>query len=130
MSRYGVVMMAVLTQLVFECDDPVPVAAFWQDVLDLAPAEGTDDWLTLQWEPVGRFSFHRVEGYVPPPWPGESGQQQVHFDLLVDDLQAASATVERAGGTPLTGVMDPGPKAWRIFVDPAGHPFCLVSVPE
>ena len=98
--------------------------------LDVSFEEGTDDWLTLQWEPVGRFSFHRVEGHVSPQWPGETGQQQVHFDLLVDDLQAASATVERAGGTPLTEVMDPGPKAWRIFADPAGHPFCLVSVPE
>ena len=27
-------------------------------------------------------------------------------------------------------VMNPGPKAWRIYADPAGHPFCLVSVPE
>ncbi|WP_238146650.1 VOC family protein [Ornithinimicrobium murale] len=86
--------------------------------------------MTLRWEPVGRFSFHRVAGYRPPVWPGEHGEQQAHFDLLVDDLHAAAIAVENAGARPLADVLDPGPKAWRIYADPAGHPFCLVSVPE
>ncbi|WP_040283223.1 VOC family protein [Tessaracoccus massiliensis] len=119
-----------LTQLVLECDDPQRLAAFWQQVLDLGPATGDPDWLTLQWEPVGRFSFHRVEGYQAPTWPGDVGAQQAHFDLLVDDLEQAARTVLEAGGTPLTDVLDPGPKGWRIYADPAGHPFCLVTVPE
>ncbi|EFP57040.1 VOC family protein [Dermacoccus sp. Ellin185] len=119
-----------LTQLVFECEDPEVVALFWQRVLDLEPPQGEPDWLTLQWQPVGRFSFHRVEGYQAPTWPGANGQQHVHFDLLVEDLQKASFAVMEAGGAPLTAVLNPGPKAWRIFADPAGHPFCLVTVPE
>jgi hypothetical protein len=119
-----------LTQLILECDDAVLLARFWQAVLDLPEPEGDRDWLTLRWEPVGRLSFHRVAGYRPPAWPGAHGEQQVHFDLLVDDLDDAVAVVERAGARPLTDVMDPGPKAWRIYADPAGHPFCLVSVPE
>lgn len=123
--------MAVrMTQLVFECEDPERSAHFWAQVLDLDPPHGDPAWLTLHWEPVGRFSFHRVERYRPPVWPGESGEQQTHFDLLVDDLDEASRTVEQAGGTPLTAVLDPGPEAWRIYADPAGHPFCLVTVPE
>jgi predicted enzyme related to lactoylglutathione lyase len=119
-----------LTQLVVECDDPERLARFWQDVLDLPEPEGSTDWMTLRWEPIGRFSFHRVAGYRPPAWPGEHGEQQVHFDLLVDDLHDACRAVEGAGARPVTDVMDQGPKAWRIYVDPAGHPFCLVSVPE
>lgn len=119
-----------LTQLVLECRDPCVEATFWQRVLDLPPATGDDEWLTLDWEPVGRLSFHRVPDHEPPQWPGPSGEQQIHFDLLVDDLPEASATVIAAGGQPLTDVLDPGPKAWRIFADPAGHPFCLVTVPE
>lgn len=119
-----------LTQLVFECGDAEQLARFWQEVLDLPAAVGDADWLTLRWEPVGRLSFHRVAGYRPPAWPGEHGEQQVHFDLLVDDLRDAGRAVERAGARPLTDVLDPGPKAWRVYADPAGHPFCLVSVPE
>ena len=119
-----------LTQLVLECDDPERLARFWQEILDLPEPEGDSDWLTLRWEPVGRFSFHRVAGYRPPAWPGEHGEQQVHFDLLVDDMDDACLAVEQGGAHPLTDVVDPGPKAWRIYADPAGHPFCLVSVPE
>lgn len=119
-----------LTQLVFECRDPRVEATFWQRVLDLPAATGDDDWLTLEWEPVGRFSFHRVPDYMPLAWPGERGEQQAHLDLLVEDLEEACAAIEAAGGRPLTDVLDPGPKAWRIYADPAGHPFCLVTVPE
>lgn len=119
-----------LTQLVLECDDAERLARFWQEVLDLPDPEGDSEWLTLRWAPVGRFSFHRVAGYRPPSWPGERGEHHAHFDLLVDDLDEALRAVESAGAHPLTAVMDPGPQAWRIYADPAGHPFCLVSVPD
>lgn len=119
-----------LTQLVFECSDPVELAAFWQDVLDLPVPSGDSDWMTLDWAPVGRLSFNRVDNYRAPEWPGERGSQQVHFDLLVSDLNDACRRVEAAGARPLTVVQDPGEKEWRIYADPAGHPFCLVSVPE
>jgi hypothetical protein len=119
-----------LTQLVLECDDAELLARFWQEVLELPEADGDADWRTLRWEPVGRFSFHRVADYRAPAWPGERGEHHAHFDLLVDDLSTACVAVEQAGATALTDVMDPGPRAWRIYADPAGHPFCLVSVPE
>jgi Glyoxalase-like domain len=119
-----------LTQLVLECDDTEQLARFWREVLGLPEPEGDSDWMTLRWEPVGRFSFHHVAGYRAPAWPGERGEQQAHFDLLVDDLDAASLVVEKAGARPLTDVLDAGPKAWRVYADHAGHPFCLVSVPE
>lgn len=119
-----------LTQLVLECGDAEQLARFWREVLDLAEPEGDADWLTLRWEPVGRLSFHRVSGYRPPAWPGKHGDQHVHFDLLVDNLYEACAVVESAGALPLTDVLSPGSKPWRIYADPAGHPFCLVTVPE
>jgi hypothetical protein len=126
----GEMTVGRLTQLILECDDAAQLARFWQEVLDLPAPEGHSDWLTLRWEPVGRLAFHRVPGYRPPAWPGKHGEQHVHFDLLVDDLNDASRVVEKAGARPLTHTLDPGPKAWRIYADPAGHPFCLVSTPE
>ncbi|WP_040156071.1 VOC family protein [Mobilicoccus massiliensis] len=122
--------VGTLTQLVFECADPASLVEFWRDILDLDPPTGDPDWLTLAWEPVGRLSFHEVAGYEPPPWPGRTGEQHAHLDLLVDDFEAACARVEEAGARPLDDVINPGPKAWRVYADPEGHPFCLVSVPE
>lgn len=122
--------IGTLTQLVFECGDARRLASFWQGVLDLDDPTGDPTWLTLEWEPVGRFSFHEIEGYRASEWPGSTGGIQAHFDLLVDDFAAADAAVLAAGATALSEVLNPGPKAWRVYADPAGHPFCLVSVPE
>ncbi|GAB77215.1 hypothetical protein SAMN05421595_1030 [Austwickia chelonae] len=125
-------MVAVgrLAQLVLECGDAPRLAAFWKEVLDTEEPYGEFMWLTVDWAPVGRLSFHQVDGYVPPEWPGRTGEIQSHFDLLVDNLVEATDRILTAGATALTEVLDPGPKAWRVFADPAGHPFCLVTVPE
>ena len=119
-----------LTQVTFECADPPALAEFWRAVLQLEPATGDENRQTLEWEPVERLTFHRVEGYRPPEWPGLFGEQQSHFDLLVTDFADACARVEDAGGRALSPVLEPGPQAWRIYADPEGHPFCLVSTPE
>jgi hypothetical protein len=56
----------------------------------------------------------------------------VHFDILVEDLEAAHERVVAAGGlfdgervSPHPGA-DGEPVPWRVYHDPAGHPFCLV----
>ncbi|MCW8219266.1 VOC family protein, partial [Streptomyces griseolus] len=50
--------------------------------------------------------------------------QQFHLDLGVADLERAQEDVLRQGAT----VLDEGDgkRSWRVFADPAGHPFCLV----
>jgi predicted enzyme related to lactoylglutathione lyase len=49
--------------------------------------------------------------------------QQANLDLLVRDLDAAEAVVLERGATRLKG----GGERFRVFADPAGHPFCLVA---
>jgi hypothetical protein len=51
----------------------------------------------------------------------------VHLDLAVDDKAVAEAEALRLGAR----VADdqPGGDTWRVLLDPAGHPFCLTSVP-
>ena len=59
----------------------------------------------------------------PPRWPDPAYPQQAHLDLLVGDLDAAEARVLELGASRLTG----GGERFRVFADPAGHPFCLVA---
>jgi predicted enzyme related to lactoylglutathione lyase len=49
----------------------------------------------------------------------------LHFDIEVDDLEAAVAYVVAAGGT--VAAHQPPDRAHdlRVMLDPAGHPFCL-----
>jgi hypothetical protein len=64
---------------------------------------------------------------TPPPRP------IVHFDVLVADLAAAHERVLASGGTYLAEHVSPRPGPggepvpWRVYTDPAGHPFCLVT---
>jgi hypothetical protein len=48
--------------------------------------------------------------------------QQMHIDVMVDDLDAGEAAVLGLGAT--KAEHQPG-KTFRVFLDPAGHPFCL-----
>jgi catechol-2,3-dioxygenase len=117
-----------LADLVLDCSDAVALATFWAEVLDRDVEHRDDGWVSLSRGDDGhRMSFQEVEGYQPPQWPGQEVAQQMHLDVLVEDLKAADARVRALKATPLSDVLDPGPKQWRIYCDPAGHPFCLVT---
>jgi predicted enzyme related to lactoylglutathione lyase/catechol 2,3-dioxygenase-like lactoylglutathione lyase family enzyme len=61
--------------------------------------------------------------YTAPRWPDPAYPQQAHLDLSVRDLDAGEAGALAAGATRLEG----GGEHFRVFADPAGHPFCLVD---
>ena len=71
-----------------------------------------------------------------PAWPSQASlassstapiravPQQMHLDVVVDDLDAAEAAVLALGAT--KHQHQPG-TTFRVFLDPAGHPFCLCA---
>ena len=65
--------------------------------------------------------FQQVSGYNPPQWPDPADPQQAHLDIIVDDLDAGEARARELGASRLNG----GGERFRVFADPAGHPFCL-----
>ncbi len=66
--------------------------------------------------------FQQVEAYAAPRWPDPAHPQQVHLDILVDDVEDAEAKVLALGATRLPGAGED----WRVYADPAGKPFCLI----
>jgi catechol 2,3-dioxygenase-like lactoylglutathione lyase family enzyme len=67
--------------------------------------------------------FQQVEDYNPPRWPDPAHPQQAHLDVLVDDLDAGESFALQLGATRL----DAGAEGFRVFADPAAHPFCLTT---
>ncbi|WP_433222362.1 VOC family protein [Dactylosporangium sp. CS-047395] len=67
------------------------------------------------------LAFRRVAGHRRPTWPDPAVPQQLHHDVMVDDLAAATAAVLALGAVALPGD--------HVFADPAGHPFCLIPRP-
>lgn len=65
--------------------------------------------------------FQQVSDYNPPQWPDPAHPQQGHLDIAVDDLDVGEARAIELGASLLPG----GEESFRVFADPAGHPFCL-----
>jgi hypothetical protein len=121
-----------IREIVLNCPEPSELAVFWAALLGGEPVEWHPGWVTLEPPPHGqRLSFQitadRLGGAAVPSGPG-----LVHFDILVDNLDAAHERVVAAGGafqgehfSPRPGLHGE-PVPWRVYHDPAGHPFCLV----
>ena len=114
---------ARLAMVTVDCADPGASATFWSALLGWDIVASSADYAMLS-GPSHALGFGRVEDYEPPTWPNEHGSKQFHFDLAVDDLDAAMKTTIELGAT----AADPQPdEAWRVLLDPAGHPFCLTK---
>jgi predicted enzyme related to lactoylglutathione lyase len=107
--------------IVIDCPDPGALATFYGAMLDWK-VEVSSDWADVRADSGQCISFQQVESYAPPRWPGQEVPQQMHLDVIVDDLDAAEAAVLDLGAT--KHEHQPG-TSFRVFLDPAGHPFCL-----
>ena len=121
-------MAAKVGYVAIDTVDPNSVAPFWCGLLgvqvDTTIGEGeflilspTEDGLTV--------GFQRVPE-------AKTGKNRVHLDLVVDDLDSATAEVERLGGRWL----EPGTTRelegfrWRCMADPEGNEFDLDTLPD
>jgi catechol-2,3-dioxygenase len=104
-----------------ECPDARQLAAFYAEITGGTVTSANEDWATVRC-PGGAIDFQTAPGYQPPTWPDPSSSMQMHLDLLVDDADAAEARVLAAGATKFDG---PAGDHFRVYADPAGHPFCL-----
>ena len=114
-----------LTSTVLDCPDARQLAAFYHRLLGWPLNADEPDWVTLRPEGGGPgLSFQTEPDYVRPTWPATDGAQQMmmHLDIEVDDLDAACAVALEAGA--VLAEFQPQPDV-RVFLDPAGHPFCL-----
>jgi predicted enzyme related to lactoylglutathione lyase len=106
--------------IVIDCPDAGALARFYGAMLDWK-VDISDGWAEIRTD--GQcICFQQVDGYAPPVWPTQEVPQQMHFDVIVDDLDAAEAAVLDLGAT--KHPHQPG-TSFRVFLDPAGHPFCL-----
>jgi catechol 2,3-dioxygenase-like lactoylglutathione lyase family enzyme len=113
--------IARFPSIVLDCPDPAPVATFYAALLDWE-VELREGWADVRAADGQCLSFQAVEHYRAPEWPGQDVPQQMHLDVMVDDLDRAEAEVLALGAT--KHEHQPG-TTFRVFLDPAGHPFCL-----
>ena len=116
-------MIGRLRTVVLDAADMAAEAQFWSVLLDIPVVHRSDDWTTLQGRDV-RLAVQLAQDHVPPDWPNPARPQQLHLDIEVDDVDQAERQVLALGARRLPD--PPDAEDFRVYADPAGHPFCLV----
>jgi catechol 2,3-dioxygenase-like lactoylglutathione lyase family enzyme len=114
--------IARFSLVALDCPDPRGLAGFYARITGWEVDDG-DDWVELRSDVGATIAFQRAPDHQPPVWPSTDRPQQAHLDFDVADLDAAEEQVLAIGAT--KAEVQPG-ESFRVYLDPAGHPFCLV----
>ena len=122
-------MIGRLHHIVLDCPDPDVLARFYSELLGWPVTWRHDIWVVVAADSrTSGLAFQRVAGYQAPDWPDPARPQQLHLDVMVDDVDAADPLVLALGARRLP--IDDPDQGWRVYADPAGHPFCLIPRPS
>jgi len=115
-----------LHHVVYDTPDPTASARFWSALLGLPVTYASADWVVVAVDQRhSGMAFQLAPDHQAPVWGDPARPQQIHHDVMVDDVAAAEPLVEALGGRRLHSP-DPDGSVWA---DPAGHPFCLIPRP-
>lgn len=111
--------------VVFDAPDLAVESSFWAALTGGTVEPNGDDWHTVRVDGEARLAVQLAPDHVRPAWPSGT-PQQIHLDLYVEDVRAAEAEVIELGAELLHAATDLDAKSgFRVYADPAGHPFCL-----
>lgn len=116
-------MNPTLHAVVLDCPDPKALATFYAELTGWSVEHSDEDWVTLRGADGVRLSFQFAPDHRPPRWPDPERPQQFHLDFWVDDYASAEARALELGASLLDAL--PEHPGFRVYADPAGHPFCL-----
>ncbi|MEU1075694.1 MULTISPECIES: VOC family protein [unclassified Streptomyces] len=125
----GLVQAAVLA---LDCAEPEALAEFYARLLGGEPPaeeERGRERIEITGRGGTRMAFRRDHGAAPNSWPRPDDSQQAHLELLVERAQmdAVERQVIALGARPLDTKDNGGPYDRRLYSDPAGHTFSLLS---
>ena len=121
---FAVTAIAKFGVTAIDCREPRRIAEFYSAVLDVPIVRSEDDWVQLARIAGAALAFQLAPDHEPPVWPSAEHPQQMHLDLVVPDLDVAEEQVLALGARKHEHQPE---ETFRVFLDPAGHPFCLCA---
>ena len=120
-------MARAVGSVVIDTQDPDGIAPFWCGVLDVEVSAKHGDGQFVALTPA-KGGFTLVLQRVPEP---KTAKNRAHLDVLVDDLDEATAQAEALGGrwTEPGSTRDLDGFLWRCMADPEGNEFCIFTLP-
>ena len=112
-------MIGRIDEVVVDCHDPGPLAAFWAAVLGGEAARRDDAWWYV--DPPGwtRLAFQRVPE-------AKAVKNRLHLDVEVDDIEGATAAAEALGARRTGAVHHDTAGSFQVLLDPEGNEWCVV----
>jgi catechol 2,3-dioxygenase-like lactoylglutathione lyase family enzyme len=108
--------------LVLDCPDPSALARFYSALLGDPITYESEDWVVVSaGDHASGLAFQLAPSHQAPTWPDPAIPQQLHLDIMVEDVAAATPLVVALGARQIDGQ--------DVFADPAGHTFCLIRRP-
>jgi len=125
-----------LGAIVIDSDDSEKMADFYQKLLGWSIERQIfedEKWIILKSEngESTPLVFQEISDYKKPRWPPTDGMQQqmLHLDFYVkaDEFEIE---IQRAisYGALLSEIQLSD--SWKVMLDPAGHPFCIIPIPS
>lgn len=117
-------MIGKIGAVVLDAADHRGLAQFYAELLGLEILSDEGDWIDIgsAGGEKATLSFQHAPDHEPPRWPDPAYPQQFHLDIDIEgDIETAEQQVLALGATKLPG----GGRTFRVYADPAGHPFCL-----
>ena len=124
-----------------DCVDPINLANFYSSITGLkvdVTTENTDSnivWVELKDnQGIPKLAFQKVSNYKAPTWPEGPIPQQLHLDFAVKNLDETEIELLKIGAVK-TEFQPGSPKSndysteFRVYLDPEGHPFCIIHRP-
>ena len=124
-----------------DCADPINLANFYSSITGLkidVTTENTNSnivWVELKDnQGIPKLAFQKVSNYKAPTWPEGPIPQQLHLDFAVKDLDETEIELLKIGAVK-TEFQPGSPKTndysteFRVYLDPEGHPFCIIHRP-
>ncbi|MDX6317440.1 MAG: hypothetical protein QOD35_840 [Nocardioidaceae bacterium] len=116
-------MIGRLHHVIIDTPDPEAAAAFYSELLGLPVTYRSRDFVVVAADDTtSGVAFQLAPDHQPPRWPDPTRPQQVHLDVMVDDVDAAGPRVLALGAELLD-------RTSHVYADPHGHPFCLIPRP-
>jgi hypothetical protein len=112
-----------------DCDNISELANFYSRISGQPIFYQSDDFACLNLATYW-LTFQHVDHYVAPTWPTSESPKQFHLEIWTDDIDGGEQLVLDYGATKSDNQPSPD-DSWRVYIDPAGHPFCLTrNVPD
>jgi catechol 2,3-dioxygenase-like lactoylglutathione lyase family enzyme len=119
----GADVIGRMHHVILDCPDPSELAEFYSALLGQPVTYRSPDFAVVATsDRSSGLGFQLSPDHRLPTWPDPAVPQQMHLDIMVDDVAAAGPSVLALGARKLDGE--------NVYADPAGHPFCLIPRPH